>query len=288
MPIRNGPDLWGALAPRPGPSSHKYSRGSVIVASGPPLAGGAALLAARAALGAGAGLVTLVGEPAALAAQTAQVAAIMTKPAQGPAAFAARLADPRTGALVLGPGAGVSAATRLRLLRALDAAHVALVLDADALSVISRDPALLAARRRRDQAIVLTPHAGEFARLCPDLSPGPDEAARITAARLAAGRFGAVVVLKGHRSVIAAPDGRIAIDADAGPELATAGSGDVLAGIVASHLAQGMPAFEATAAAVWLHAVTGRTLGAATTGDRLADAVRPLAAAMAASAPARP
>ncbi len=152
------------------------------------------------------------------------------------------------------------------------------VADADALTSLAQEPQRLAGRTAAAGALVLTPHSGEFARLFPDLALAPDVAdfERASAALEAARRSNAILVLKGRRTLIAAPDGRLALNENAGPELATAGSGDVLSGLIAAHLAQGMPAFEAAAAGVWLHAEAGAMFGIGLTADRLVDIVRPI------------
>jgi NAD(P)H-hydrate epimerase len=283
----NTPELWQLLVPVPRADRHKYSRGACLVLSGPELQTGAARLAAWAALHAGAGAVTLAGDRAALRIHAAHVTAIMLRPLETAADWPALLADARVGAVVVGPGAGLDAATGQRLEQAL-ASPCPLVLDADALTLLANGAARLLPRQpsgRGRAATVLTPHAGEFARLFgPWLPRDADFAAlleaarasRLEQARAAARLAGAIVVLKGPDTVIAEPGGRAAITTNAGPELATAGSGDVLAGLIAAHLAEGMPAFEAAAAAVWLHGQTGSRLGVGLTADRLAAAVRPL------------
>jgi hydroxyethylthiazole kinase-like uncharacterized protein yjeF len=267
----NAPDLWGRAFPRPDPLGHKYHRGHAVVVSGPPHATGAARLAARAALRAGAGLVTLASPPAALAVNAAQLTAVMLRRIDTPEALAAMLAERRTTACALGPGLGLAAAPAL--VRAALGAPPPLVLDADALTAFADRPdALFAAIAARPAPVVLTPHGGEFARLFPDLAAAP----RLDAARAAAARAGAVVVLKGPDSVVAAPDGRAAINAIAPPWLATAGAGDVLTGIAAGLLAQGMPPWEAAAAAVWMHGAAGTRAGPGLIAEDLDQALRPV------------
>ena len=247
----NAPGMW--QLPVPGPDTHKYARGGVLVWSGPVLHTGASRLTATAALRAGAGAVTLVGARDALLVQAAHVTAVML--AEGDAQGFGRLAsDAKVKALCVGPAAGPDA--RCVAGAALQAGKP-LVLDADALTAFAGEADHLARLvRRHARPVVLTPHEGEFARLFPELSG--DKLAR---ARAAAALTGAVVILKGADGVIAAPDGRTAINANAPAWLATAGSGDVLAGLVTGLLAQGVPGFEAAAAACYVHGELGNRLG---------------------------
>jgi hydroxyethylthiazole kinase-like uncharacterized protein yjeF len=167
---------------------------------------------------------------------------------------------------VIGPAAGVNAATRANVL-ALAGTGAALVVDADALTAFREDPKALF--EALDPGDVLTPHPGEFERVFPGLlKDSPD---RIAAARAAAARAGVVVLLKGPDTVVAAPDGRAAVNADGVPWLATAGSGDVLAGFVGGLIAQGMPAFEAACAGVWIHGAAGAGFGPGLIAEDLPD-----------------
>ncbi len=253
--FHNIPQLWRSRLRAPRPEDHKYARGHAYMVSGPASATGAARLAAIAALRAGAGAVTVASPPDAVAVNAAHLTAIMLRGFDGAAELEALLADPRPKALVVGPGNGVGPATRANALAGL-ASNAGLVLDADALTSFRDDrEALFALIGKRSQPVVLTPHEGEFARLFSATG------SRLDRARAAARESGACVVLKGSDTVIAAADGRAAINSNALPDLATAGSGDVLAGIVAGLLAQGLPGFEAAAAGVWIHGAAGEACG---------------------------
>ncbi len=262
----NDPALWRADLPRPGHGGNKYTRGHALVWGGWPMTG-AARMAARAAARAGAGLTTVAAPAAALLVYATALTSIMVQPIRAPADLDRLLADTRITGLLIGPGAGVGADTRARVLAMLGTGRPT-VLDADALTVFQDDPAVL------DQAItgpcVLTPHEGEFRRLfdTPAVGPGGDKLAR---ARRAARRCGAVVVLKGADTVVAAPDGRAVINSNAPATLGTAGSGDVLGGIVLGLLAQGMDPFLAAAAAVWLHGAAAAGFGPGLIAEDLPD-----------------
>ncbi|MFC3069921.1 NAD(P)H-hydrate dehydratase [Phenylobacterium soli] len=245
--FENGPDLWLPRFPWPDASSHKHARGRLIVVSGEAWSTGAARLSARGALRIGAGLVTVFSPPDAVAANAAHLEAVMLRPFETDLELEQGAAH--VDAAVIGPAAGVSETTLLNVL-ALARTGAALVLDADAITVFRDDPEELFSVLDRDD--VLTPHPGEFERLFPGLLNGAPE--RITAARRAAERAGAVVLLKGSDTVIAAPDGRAAVNINGSPWLATAGSGDVLAGFIGGLVAQGMESFEAACAGAWIHA----------------------------------
>jgi NAD(P)H-hydrate epimerase len=270
--FENGPGLWAAGYPWRRADAHKYRAGHLLVAGGTTMTG-AAQLVCRAGLRIGAGLVTVACEAASLPIYAVANPGVITLAAPEPADFAAALADPRRNAVVVGPGNGVTPATRARAEAAV-AAGKAVVLDADALSVFADNPEILwqkiAANPRSE--VVLTPHDGEFARLFPDIAGN-----RLERARAAAARSGAVVVLKGPDCVVAAPDGRAAINASAPPWLATGGTGDVLAGMIGGLLAQSgegeLSPFETAAAAVWLHGTAARGGGPGLIAEDLQDAL---------------
>ncbi len=266
----NVPELWMGSFPVPDARAHKYTRGHTVVVSGGMARTGAARLAARAALRAGAGLVTIASPSDALPVHAAANLAVMVHAVDEAEGLAHFLADRRLNAVLLGPGGGVGASTRDLVLAAI-AGDRAVVLDADALTSFaeSRD-VLFAALAGRRGAAVLTPHEGEFARLFQDI---PTEGSKLARARAAAERSHATVLLKGADTVVAAPDGRAAIAENAPPWLATAGSGDVLAGFVAGLLAQGMPEWEAAAAAVWLHGACARTIGPGLISEDISETI---------------
>ncbi len=236
--FENIPDLWADLFPVPQIDGHKYARGHAVVVSGDLASTGAARLAARGALRAGAGLVTLVSPRDALAVNAAALTAVMVRAIDTPDQFRDFLADKRLNACVIGPGAGIGGRTR-EFAEAVVGAGRAVVLDADALTSFADDPESLFRMIKKSSAqVVLTPHEGEFARLFKAL---PEKcSAKLERARFAAQQSGAVVLLKGADTVVASPDGRAAITANAPPWLATAGAGDVLAGMIAGMLAQGV------------------------------------------------
>jgi hydroxyethylthiazole kinase-like uncharacterized protein yjeF len=244
----------------PASDTHKYLRGHAVVMSGPELKTGASRLCARAALAIGAGLVTILGDRPALCEHAAHVTAIMLK--EKDAALSA--IDDRVRAVAVGPGAGTDDSLRISVLQLL-ALKKPVLLDADALTVFAGDNTqLFSALSEND---VMTPHLGEFARLFPDIATADPVAAAVEAAR----RSGAVILLKGPHSVIAAPTGRYAINRHSSPWLATAGSGDILSGMICGLLAQGVPAFDAAAIAAWLHGDIGVRAGAGLTADRMTD-----------------
>ncbi len=265
--FENAPPLWLGDYPWRRPGSHKYDFGHALILGGEVMTG-AARLAAQAALRVGAGLVTIACPRAVRPVYALSGASLITAPSDTAEAFQALLAEPRRNAVLVGPGLGVGEATGARALAALEAAK-ATVLDADALTSFQDRPgALLAAAAKSKAPCLLTPHEGEFARLFPDLRG--DKLAR---ARAAARVSGATVLLKGADTVVAAPDGRAAINVNAPPALATAGAGDVLSGLAVGLMAQGMAVFEAGCAAVWLHGAAAAGLGPGLIAEDLPDAI---------------
>ena len=267
----NSPALWGGKFPVPAAQGHKYSRGHAVVVSGGLARTGAARLAAVAALRGGAGLVTLATPHDAIEVNAATNLAVMVRPIDTAAEFEAMLTDHRFNAVAIGPGAGVGPHVREMTLTVL-AGLRSVVLDADALMSFADHAEPLFAALNKNRNAVLTPHAGEFHRLFDKSLENIPAASvsKLSAAKAAASITGAVVVYKGADTVIAAPDGRVALNANAPPWLATAGTGDVLAGLITGLLAQGMPAFEAAAAAVWIHGEAATVAGPGMISEDLA------------------
>jgi hydroxyethylthiazole kinase-like uncharacterized protein yjeF len=259
----NDPALWLAQLPRPHPSINKYTRGHALLYGGYPMTG-ASRMAARAAARIGAGLTTIAVPEVAFAIYAAALTSIMVQPLKHADDLARLLSDHRYTAFSIGPGAGVNAATRARALAML-ATATPVLLDADAISVFAQSPDELFHAIRGP--CVMTPHDGEFERIFDTAGD------KLTRARRAARRSGAVIVLKGPDTVIAAPDGRAIINSNAPPTLATAGSGDVLGGLILGLLAQGMDAFPAAAAAVWMHGAAASDFGPGLLAEDLPDLV---------------
>lgn len=272
----NVPATWQNAFPVPRVEGHKYGRGHGIIVSGGAWTAGAARLSARGALRAGAGLVTVACPREARDVHAASYAALMARPADSATELAQLLGDSRFNAVLLGPGLGVGEEAREKLCVAA-APHRAVVVDADAITSFAGDPGALAGVLTGARGAVLTPHDGEFARLFSgDEDVMAEGASKLARARTAARRLGAVLVLKGPDTVVAAPDGRATIAENAPPYLATAGAGDVLAGFICGLLAQGMPAFEAASAAVWLHGEAAREAGPGLIADDLPEFLRPV------------
>jgi hydroxyethylthiazole kinase-like uncharacterized protein yjeF len=260
--FENTPPFWQKSFPVPQVDGQKYSRGHALIVSGDLAATGAARMSARGALRAGAGLVTLASPRDALAVNATALTAVMVRATDTAVEFAELLTDKRLNACVIGPGAGVGPRTRDFVLTALSAQR-RLVLDADALTSFAGAPEDLfqPIKALPDPQVVLTPHEGEFPRLFSDLSNKHPFRSKLERVRAAAERCGAVVLLKGPDTVVASPDGRATIAANAPPWLATAGAGDVLAGMIAGMLAQGVAAFEAACIGVWMHGEAAREAG---------------------------
>jgi hydroxyethylthiazole kinase-like uncharacterized protein yjeF len=263
----NSPALWSRKLQWPGANAHKHKRGRLAVVTGPIASTGAARLAAQAGVRAGAGQVTLLCPPAALMVVAGAVMAPLTASFKDVHELIAltETAD----AVVIGPAAGVNEKTRANV-EALAQADRTLVLDADAITVFKGEAETLGGLL--EAPAVLTPHMGEFERLFPGVMA--HAATKIEAVRTAAKQVGAVVLLKGPDTVIAAPDGRAAVNIHASPFLATAGSGDVLAGIIGGLLAQGLDAFDAACAGAWMHGDAGIRAGAGMTAEDLDHALR--------------
>ncbi len=266
----NGPDLWSI--PIPGPDDHKYTRGHAVV-FGSAAMSGAARLGAAAARKVGAGLVTAAASSAAAPVYADGAPGVMFHSVEPEEDVQAVLNDPRRNAVLIGPGHGVGSATKKRVLEILDTGR-ATVLDADALTSFTDDPdVLFKAIAQTDGAVVLTPHEGEFARLFGSQNSADEGNDRLSHTRAAAAKSGAVVLLKGSDTVTAAPDGRAAITVNAPSWLATGGSGDVLAGLIAGLLAQGMAAWPAACAGNWLHAAAARSAGPGLIAEDLITAI---------------
>ncbi len=251
----NGPGLWFSALPRPGLAIHKHQRGHLKIVSGGPYDTGAARLAAIAGLRAGAGLVTVLSPVAALDVNAAHLTAVMLDGFSTAESLSAAAGN--AAVVIIGPAAGVSRETRANI-EALLRSPASLILDADALTVYADDPAALFRQLRPGD--ILTPHLGEFRRLFGDLdSRAPN---KVEAVREAAGQAGCAVLLKGPDTVIAQPDGQAIVNTHAVRWLATAGSGDVLAGIIGGLMAQGLSPFMAAAIGTWIHGEAGRRIGA--------------------------
>lgn len=272
----NAPALWQSALPTPKVEGHKYSRGHALVVSGGASFTGAARLSAAAALRAGAGLVTLASPADALAVNASALTSVMVRPADGAEGLAVVLSDERKNAVAIGPGLGVSEESCRQVEVALtpQAYRRAAVLDADALTSFENDPfRLWRATRAAPGPVVMTPHAGEFSRLFAESDNDRALRSKLDKARDAARVSGAVLLYKGPDTVVAAPDGRASIITWATPWLATAGSGDVLTGIVAGLLAQRMEGFLAASCAAWMHARAAELFGPGLIADDIIGAL---------------
>jgi ADP-dependent NAD(P)H-hydrate dehydratase / NAD(P)H-hydrate epimerase len=249
--LKNNPKLWSTLLPKPDKVSNKYTRGHTVIVGGYPLTG-ASRLSAMAAARIGSGLTTLLVPEIAFNIYASALTSIMVRPFGDNATFNQTINDARITCFLIGPGAGINEETRNQAITLLKVAKP-VVLDADAISVFQDDFDLLKSNIQHD--CVLTPHEGEFKRLF-ELTDN-----RVTSAKQAAKKCGAIIVLKGNETIIAAPDGKTTINHNAPPTLATGGTGDVLAGMIAGLIAQGMPPFFAAAAATWIHGEAAKLFG---------------------------
>jgi len=259
----NHPQQWLENLPLPQFTGNKYTRGHALLVGGYPMTG-AARMAARAAARAGAGLTTIAVPEQSLAVYAAALTSIMVQPLTMDEDLGRLLADPRYTACLIGPGAGVGDSTRAKALRMLTSGK-AVLLDADAITSFAGRPEELFAAIK--DPCVITPHEGEFKRLF------RGDGDKLSRARQAAARSGAVIVLKGSDTVVASPDGRAAINSNAPATLATAGSGDVLGGLILGLLAQGMKAFPAACAAVWMHGAAAASFGLGLLAEDLPDLI---------------
>ncbi len=264
----NDPDFWLRYFPKLKIDGHKYDRGHAVVVSGPMESTGAGRLAARTALRSGSGLVTIATSKAAFYINAAQLTAVMVAPYDGPAGLSDILTDTRITAVLIGPGAGTDPDVK-DLVSSVLASDAIAVLDAEGITAFQDAPAELFDQiKARPAPTIMTPHEGEFKKVFPELESEPSKLER---ARRAAEMSGAVIILKGPDTVVAAPDGLASISENAPPWLATAGSGDVLAGLVTGLLAQGMAAFDAASAAVWIHGELAVAFGPGMIADDMPD-----------------
>lgn len=266
----NDPDFWLRYFPRLKVDAHKYDRGHAIVVSGPMESTGAARLAARSALRVGTGLVTVATSKAAFYINAAHLTTIMLSPYDGAGGLSEVLSDNRITAVCIGPGSGVEVEVR-DLVATVLASEATAVIDAEGMTVFADEPSYLFDQiKARPTPVILTPHEGEFGRLFPELD---NTGSKLDRARRAAEISGAVVILKGPDTVVAAPDNLASVNENAPAWLATAGSGDVLSGIVTGLLAQGMAAFDAAAAAVWVHSELAHAYGPGMIADDMPELV---------------
>lgn len=252
--LQNGPDLWLDCFPFPKPEGHKYDRGQALIRGGEIMTG-AARLAARAAQRMGAGLVTLAASAASLPIYASALESVIVRESDTLASWKELLADPKRNAILIGPGLGRGEGQKDFVLAALETKKTC-VLDADALTSFADQPEKLFSALHA--GCVLTPHEGEFAKLFSMINPEEDKTAR---ARKAASLAHCVVLLKGHETVIASPEGKAVLNSNAPAWLATAGAGDVLAGMILGLAAQHMPVFHAACAAAWLHGKIAQDFG---------------------------
>lgn len=253
--MENSPKLWGKKLPRPKRADNKYSRGYVIVSGGGAEMSGAARLAAESALRVGAGMVKIACPRNALMAYAERITSVMAKVVVGVGDFIRLVTDKRVNVILIGPGHGVTRRTE-NFVRAALKSGKDIVLDADALTIFRKKPnELFKIIKAAKGKIILTPHEGEFKRL---FKLGADKKKSVAdAAKIS----GAVVLLKGADTIIASPEGKMVLNKNAPANLATAGTGDVLAGIIAGLIAQKMNAFDAACAGVYIHAEAAKKFG---------------------------
>ena len=270
----NQVEYWNHFIPKFNQTGHKYHRGHSIVFSGPILSTGAARLCAQAALRVGSGLVTLASPSSALSVNASHLTAIMIKSCDSVDESKQLLADKRFNAVVIGPGFGVDARTR-EFVTSILAGNQSVILDADSLTSFSAEPNNLFSQIKKSttREVVLTPHEGEFNRLFGEFTAAKSKVER---ARLAAKKSLAVVVFKGADTVIADPNGICVINENAPPWLATAGSGDVLTGLICGLVAQSVPAFFAACMGVWIHGEVARLLGPGIISEDLVSELQPI------------
>ena len=265
--VTNSPALWRDRFPFPNPESHKYTRGHALIYGGSVMTG-AARLAARAAQRMGAGLVTLAAAHDSAPVYQQALESVIVRVADDIAAWRELIEDPKRNVVLIGPGLGLGDHEKELVKTALQSRKPC-VLDADGLTNFAGDLESLASLTN-DQCVI-TPHEGEFARLFGAAIDAQDD--KISRARQAAQRLGCTVLLKGAETVIAAPDGQTTINTNAPPWLATAGSGDVLAGMILGLVAQKMPVFQAASAAAWLHGEIATDFGLGLIAEDLIDGI---------------
>ena len=262
--MENLPDLWLKGLPFPTEEQHKYDRGHSVISGGDIDSAGAAVLSAKAALVTGAGLVTVLCPNGATPLYASKLTAVMNKPIHSTDEFSSFIKGKKVTSVLLGPGNGVSERTKKFALEALKMKKRC-VLDADAISVFKDLPKELFNTIKSD--VILTPHEGEFKRLF------SFEGNKVEKTQKAAKISKCTIVLKGSDTVIASPDGRTAINTNAPPTLATAGSGDVLAGIISALLANGMDSFKAACAGVWIHSQAANLFGLGLTAEDISKQI---------------
>ncbi len=265
----NEPDFWLRYYPKLKSEGHKYDRGHAVVVSGPMESTGASRLGAAAALRIGAGLVSLATSKAAFYVNAAQLTSVMLSVYDGAQGLGEMLVnDPRQNAVLVGPGAGLTQETCDNVAAVLSS-EATVVIDAEGLTSFEANPQdLFALIQNRAAPTIITPHQGEFDRLFPELG---NAESKLEQTKRAAEISGSVVIFKGPITIISAPDGLSAIMGDGPPWLATAGTGDVLAGMITGLCAQGMSPFDAAAAAVWMHAEIARAYGPGLISEDMPD-----------------